>query len=270
MIVIAICLKMRLESTISVALVTVIAIMEYTDKQFIEFAVLRFATIMLGLFAAFIVNLIFLPPKYEKKLYGQITENTENILKWIRIHIRHASDHHILKEDIEKMKESMTKLEHLYLMYKEERTYSRKNRFQKSRKLVLYRQMIVVANRALDTLKILHRFENELYHMPLECQQAIRSQLDSLLHYHEQLLLKFIEKVKYHPRTETAIETHQERKRLIEAFYTHLQQKNEYYLFSLLGTIIDYSEQLEHLDKLIDSFQHYHHDASLVKNLTSH
>jgi uncharacterized membrane protein YgaE (UPF0421/DUF939 family) len=270
MIVIAICLKMRLESTISVALVTVIAIMEYTDTQFIEFAVLRFATIMLGLFAAFIVNLIFLPPKYEKKLYGQITENTENILKWIRIHIRHASDHHILKEDIEKMKESMTKLEHLYLMYKEERTYSRKNRFQKSRKLVLYRQMIVVANRALDTLKILHRFENELYHMPLECQQAIRSQLDSLLHYHEQLLLKFIEKVKYHPRTETAIETHQERKRLIEAFYTHLQQKNEYYLFSLLGTIIDYSEQLEHLDKLIDSFQHYHHDASLVKNLTSH
>jgi uncharacterized membrane protein YgaE (UPF0421/DUF939 family) len=270
MIVIALCLKMRLESTISVALVTVIAIMEYTDREFIEFAVIRFSTIMLGVFAAFIVNLIFLPPKYEKRLYAQINENTENILKWIRIHIRHASEHHILKEDIEKMKEDMTKLEHLYLMYKEERTYSRKNRFQKSRKLVLYRQMIVVANRALDTLKILHRFENELYHMPLELQQAIRSQLDSLLHYHEQILLKFIGKTKCHPRAETVIETHQERTRLIEAFYAHHQQKNQYYLFSLIGAIIDYSEQLEHLDKLIDSFQHYHHDAALVKNLASH
>jgi uncharacterized membrane protein YgaE (UPF0421/DUF939 family) len=134
---------------------------------------------------------------------------------------------------------------------------------------VLYRQMIVVANRALDTLKILHRFENELYHMPLELQQAIRSQLDSLLHYHEQILLKFIGKTKCHPRTETAIETHQERTRLIEAFYAHHQQKNEYYLFSLMGAIIDYSEQLEHLDKLIDSFQHYHHDAALVKNLAN-
>jgi uncharacterized membrane protein YgaE (UPF0421/DUF939 family) len=269
MIVIALCLKMHLESTISVALVTVIAVMEYTDKQFIEFAVIRFLTIMLGIFAAFIVNLIFLPPKYEKKLYEKINENTENILKWIRVHIRHASEHHILKEDIEKIKENMTKLEHLYLMYKEERTYFRKNRFQKSRKLVLYRQMIVAANRALDTLKLLHRFENELYRMPCEFQQVIRSQLDCLLYYHEQILLKFIGKVKHQPRMETADEAHQERIRLIEAFYAHHHQSNEYYLFSLIGTIIDYSEQLEHLDKLIDSFHHYHHDSSLAKNLTN-
>jgi uncharacterized membrane protein YgaE (UPF0421/DUF939 family) len=269
MIVIALCLKMRLESTISVALVTVIAIMEHTDKQFIEFAVIRFLTIMLGIFAAFIVNLIFLPPKYEKKLYEKITENTENILKWIRIHTRHASEHHILKEDIEKMKENMTKLEHLYLMYKEERTYFRKNRFQKSRKLVLYRQMIVAANRALDTLKLLHRFENELYHLPHEFQQIIRSQLDCLLHYHEQILLKFIGKVKHQPRTDPVNETNHERMRLIEAFYAHHHQSNEYYLFSLVGMIIDYSEQLEHLDKLIESFQHYHQESSLTKTLTN-
>ncbi|MBA2876532.1 FUSC family protein [Thermaerobacillus caldiproteolyticus] len=263
MLVIALCLKMRLESTISIALVTVIAIMEYTEDQFIDFAIIRFSTIMLGVLAAFFVNLIFLPPKYEKKLYYQIAENTENILKWIRVNTRHASEHHILKNDIEKMKENMTKLEHLYLMYKEERNYFQKNRFQKSRKLVLYRQMIIVTNRALNTLKILHRLENELYHMPAEFQQTIRSQLDCLLYYHEQMLLKFIGKIKCQSDSEIVNEACNEKKRLIEAFYKYSQQGNEYHLFSLVGAIIDYGEQLDHLDKLIESFQHYHKDDSL-------
>ncbi len=78
--VIALFLRLRLESSISVALVTVIAIMEYTEEHFIEFALIRFSTIMLGVFAAFIVNLVFLPPKYEKKLYTKLW-NIPNIFK---------------------------------------------------------------------------------------------------------------------------------------------------------------------------------------------
>jgi uncharacterized membrane protein YgaE (UPF0421/DUF939 family) len=258
--VIALCLKLRLESTISVALVTVIAIMEYTENSFIQFALVRFSTIMLGILAAFFVNCIFIPPKYEKKLYHQIVDNTENILKWIRMNTRRASEHHVLKEDIEMMKENMMKLDQLYLMYKEERIYFQKNRYQKSRKLVLYRQMIVATNRALDTLKMLHRLENELCHMPVEFQQTIRSQLDCLLHYHEQILLKFIGKIKYQPESGIVSEVCNEKRRLVEAFYQYNQQGNEYHLFSLIGTIIHYGEQLDRLDKLIDSFQHYHKD----------
>lgn len=258
--VIALCLQLRLESTISVALVTVIAIMEYTETNFIQFAVVRFSTIMLGVLAAFIVNLIFLPPKYEKKLYHSITENTEAILKWIRMNIRHASEHHVLKEDIEKLKEKMIKLDQLYLLYKEERIYLQKNRYQRSRKLVLYRQMISATNRALDTLKVLHRLENELYHMPPEFQQTVRLQLDYLLHYHEQILLKFIGKAKFQQESEIASKAFYEKKRLVEAFYQYNRQGNEHHLFLLIGTIIAYGEQLEHLDKLIESFQQYHKD----------
>ncbi|GGJ60994.1 uncharacterized membrane protein YgaE (UPF0421/DUF939 family) [Anoxybacillus voinovskiensis] len=263
--VIALCLQLRLESTISVALVTVIAIMEYTNANFIQFAAIRFSTIMLGVLAAFVVNLIFLPPKYEKKLYFHITENTEEILKWIRLNIRHASEHHVLKEDIEKLKEKMIKLDQLYLLYKEERMYLQKNRYQRSRKLVLYRQMISATNRALDTLKVLHRLENELFHMPDEFQQTVRAQLDCLLSYHEQLLLKFIGKAKLQQQSEIASEACHEKKRLVEAFYEYNQYGNEHHLFLLIGTIIAYGEQLEHLDKLIDSFQQYHQDAEAFK-----
>jgi uncharacterized membrane protein YgaE (UPF0421/DUF939 family) len=262
--VIALCVKLRLESTIPVALVTVIAIMEYTGDGFIQFALIRFSTILLGILAAFFVNLVFIPPKYEKKLYYKIVNNTENILKWIRMNIRHASEHNLLKGDIEKFKENMLKLEQLYLMYKEERDYFQKNKYKKSRKLVLYRQMITTTHRALETLKLLHRLENELQHMPMEFQQAIRSELDCLLNYHEQILLKFIGKIKYQPDSEIVTEACNSRKLLVEAFNNHYlkrcKEADNYHLFPLIGIIIEYSEQLDHLDKLIDSFQNYHKD----------
>ncbi len=91
------------------------------------------------------------------------------------MNVRHASEHHLLKEDIEKFKENMMKLDQLYLLYKEERTYFRKHKYSKSRKLVLYRQMIVATNRALETLKLLHRLENELAHTSAELQDAIKT-----------------------------------------------------------------------------------------------
>ena len=66
--VIALTLQLRLENTISIALVTVIAIMEYQGEDFFSFALLRFATIMIGIIAASLVNLVFMPPKYETKV----------------------------------------------------------------------------------------------------------------------------------------------------------------------------------------------------------
>ncbi|GMB09311.1 uncharacterized membrane protein YgaE (UPF0421/DUF939 family) [Thermolongibacillus altinsuensis] len=267
--VIALFIQLRLESSISVALVTVIAIMEYTDKNFIQFALVRFSTIMLGVLAAFVVNLVFLPPKYEKKLYLKIVENTENILKWIRMNIRHASEHHLLKEDIEKFKENMIKLDQLYLLYKEERTYFHKHKYSKSRKLVLYRQMIVATNRALETLKLLHRLENELYHIPIEFQQAIKTELDCLLNYHDQILLKFIGKVKSQPQSEIVEDACSGKKGLVNSFYKHYLQKSleedNYHLFPLIGAIIEYSYQLEHLDTLIESFHHYHKEENTLE-----
>ena len=65
--VIALALQLRLENTISIALVTVIAIMEYQGANFFDFALLRFATIMVGIVAASLVNLMFMPPKIRNK-----------------------------------------------------------------------------------------------------------------------------------------------------------------------------------------------------------
>jgi uncharacterized membrane protein YgaE (UPF0421/DUF939 family) len=271
-IVIGLNIKLKIEKTISVSIVTVIAIMESPGEQFIEFSLLRFSTIMLGILSAFIVNLVFIPPKYEKKLYDQNVEQTEEIFKWIRVNTRHVSEHNTLKTEIEKIKENMMKLDQLYLFFKEERNYFQKNKVAKSRKLVLFRQMILTTNKAFDTLRKLHRFENELHHMPTSFQQLFIKEIDDLINFHEQILLRFDGKIKaQQPHHELKSDLDFDKKKVIDAFLQHQDsedletQDNWYQLLSLVSSIIDYSDQLEHLDLLIASYQTYHQKNQLTK-----
>ncbi|WP_078381747.1 aromatic acid exporter family protein [Sutcliffiella halmapala] len=266
--VIGINLKLKIENTIPLALVTVIAIMESPGENFLEFSLIRFSTVMIGILCAFLVNLFFIPPKYETRLYYKVKVTTEDILKWIRINMRHASEHNLLKTDIENLRQRLLKLEQLFMLYKEERTYfpTRKSSSTKARKLVIFRQLILTSNRALHTLKTLHRLENELHQMPSEYQHYLKAELDHLVNLHEQVLLKFVGKIKQHNTSEMYAEEQFDKSQFIDAFMIHKadfldSEENAdvwYHLFPLVSKIIDYNEQLVHLDKLIDSFQNYH------------
>ncbi|MRX73756.1 aromatic acid exporter family protein [Bacillus lacus] len=265
-IVIALNIRLKLQNTIPVSLVTVIAILESPGEHFIEFSLIRFATIILGVLAAFIVNMVFIPPKYETKLYHRIVENTEEIIKWIRINSRHISEHSVLKDDIEKFKDNIIKLDQLYLHYKEERSYFKKNTLAKTRKLVIFRQLLNTTRRALDMLKRLHRLENEFHHMPKEFQQIFIAELDYLLNYHETILLKFIGKIKPSVPDEFMQEGALNKSELFESFLRlKAEYEDENYVYNILPlvtSIMDYSEHLEHLDVLMNSFQTYHKEEN--------
>jgi uncharacterized membrane protein YgaE (UPF0421/DUF939 family) len=269
-IVITINLKLKIENTIGLSLVTLVVIMETPGDQFIQFALIRFGTIMLGILSAFVVNLVFLPPKYENKLYNKISEVTEETIRWIRHSIRYASEHPFLKNDIENIKDEMIKLDQLYIMYQEERNYFKKPTLVKSRKLVVYRQMIITTKRALQSLKRLHRYENEIQQMPQDFQAAIQLQLDCLINHHEQLLLKFIGKIKSLGVLEEQDQCVSKRElfSLFLAQQKKMDDPNDPLLFhsmQVLAAIVDYREQIERLETLISSFQAFHKDENEVE-----
>ncbi|WP_456276709.1 aromatic acid exporter family protein [Bacillus sp. AK128] len=272
MIVIGITLKLKLESTIPLAVVTIIAIMESPPDQFIEFGLIRFGTVILGVMSAFLVNLVFFPPKYEAKLYFQVVDATEEIIKWIRINTRNASGHIELKEEIDKMKDRLTKLDQLFSFYKEERSrFEKKGRkYAKSRKLVLFRQMLLTTDQAFETLKRLHRLENEIHCMPKEFQELLRTELDTLSSAHEQLLLQFVGKIKSHiPVMEEKVSFHQSD--LLQDYIKQYHSQNQeqlqeaMQLFPLVSMVLEYRSHLGHLEKLLDSFQTYHTEENEVE-----
>lgn len=80
-VVLGIMMKLKLEKSISLALVTMIAIMEVPGDDFLMFGLIRFSTVMLGVFAAFVVNMLFVPPKYEIKLFKMINSVQDDIIR---------------------------------------------------------------------------------------------------------------------------------------------------------------------------------------------
>jgi uncharacterized membrane protein YgaE (UPF0421/DUF939 family) len=268
---IAIMLKLKLEKSVSLALVTIIAIMEVQSDDFITFALIRFATIVIGVLAAFVVNLVFMPPKYETKLFNSIHLTQDELIRWTRLAVRQASEHTATKQALEKLRERLIKGDQFYLFYREERSYFRREKRAKARKLVVYRQMISVSNKSWDVLKRLHLHENELMHLPDHFRLMIQERLDFLLTYHEQLHLKYTGKLKPEHTIWQGREAILQRHEVMEIFAREIAiSKGEeafsaYHLLHVLSSILDYEEQLEHLDTLIISHQNYHGDEIKVE-----
>ncbi|MCJ8009158.1 aromatic acid exporter family protein [Lederbergia wuyishanensis] len=259
---IGIMVKVKLENAIRLALVTIIAVMSAPAEDFLQFSVVRSATILLGILASFAVNFIFLPPKYETKLFQGISDVSEDIIKWIRLTSRFASEDRLLKKELGTIKERIGSTNQLYSMYKEERRYLKKSEYSNARKLVIYRQMIQVNQKSFEILKLQHRHKNILYELPIALQNDTRERLDYLLSYHEQLLQKFIGRV---PQDfELFNENIFNREQLMNAFLQEIKNSETedefqpFHLMHILSDIIEYEEQLEHLDKVIRTYQKFH------------
>lgn len=273
-IVIGLMMKLKLEKSISLALVTVIAILEVQSNDFIMFGLIRFGTVMLGVFAAFIVNLVFLPPKYEIKLFKKINSIQDDIIRWTRLAVRQASEHTSSKMAITKLQSRLNELDTMYGFFAEERSYFRNQKFVKARKLVVYRQMLTTTKKSFELLIRLHKHENELAKLPNQFQFIIQERLDFLLTYHEQLLLKYTGKLRPQHSKWSRNEEYLQGSELMEQFIKQIalaqevasddEQFSSYHLLYILSRILDYEENLEHLDTLIVSYRSYHSDE---KNL---
>lgn len=268
-IIILIMLKLGLEKSISLALVTMIAIMEIKGDDFLAFALMRVGTILIGVLAAFVVNLVFMPPKYETKLFQALHQTQDEIIRWTRLAGRQASEHIATKKALKMIKERLSQIDQLYSLFQEERSYFRKKKTAKARKLVLYRQMIATSRSSYDVLKRLHQFENELINLPEHFRIMIQERLEALLTYHEQLHLKFLGKLKSDKFDGELQKEFIQRHEVMEIFVKEIaiakedEEFSAYHLLHILSAILNYEEQLEHLDSLISSYnKRYEHEAN--------
>ncbi|WP_050614067.1 FUSC family protein [Bacillus testis] len=262
-------LRLKTNNSITLSVVTVIAIMETQNGAFLQFAFLKFTTVLLGILSAFVVNLLFIPPKYETKLYYQLIGISDEVFKWIRISTRHTSENTHIKNDIQNLKDQLIKVEQLYLMYKEDREWFKRAQHAKARKSVVYRQMIASTKKVLEVLRKLNRYENQFHHMPEEFQTAVQEQLDYLVTQHEQIHLKYIRKVKASYTYEfNPVQSPRDLLNLFLSIEKDSDKKDEkdiYHMMALTSSIMEYEEHLQHLDTLISSFQSFHKEDEEIK-----
>lgn len=258
MIVIGICMLLKINQDATyIAIITVIAIMESTDLPFLQFAGIRISAILIGIVSAFIVNSVFLPPKYETKLFNQINETTADILQWIRVTTRHLSNQPALKKEIKRLDQQLSKIDQIYSLHAGERIYSQKKAFARARKLVLFKQMIHTSKKAHLVLQNLHKLDYEIEHIDPDLNKQIVEEIDNTLNTHEKLILTYLGRIRKKQSNSVIEPTASNIPELVESLMDE-QSENlavRLKLLPLASTLMDYHNELMHFQKLLNSFQ---------------
>jgi len=185
MVVIALNMLLRLESSVSLAILTVIAVMDNPDG-----ALNRFVLVMLGVVLAILVNAAFLPPNHER----QFKEKLRSIHDRLFPLLRNAPDHSLttvsLSREREELAEELKRADDLFHTYKEERTLFKRQRMQKQQRLVIYRNMLETVRLELRLLRQL------LGELPEDWREPVKESVQEMTQAHELILLKLEGKVK--------------------------------------------------------------------------
>jgi uncharacterized membrane protein YgaE (UPF0421/DUF939 family) len=270
LLIIAIHIKWKKEAIIPLAVVTAIIIMGSPTDNFYSLAADRFLLVMSGVFSAFAVNMIFLPPKHENQMYHKISGINEEVIQWIRLILHHEIDYANLKQDQERIRTSVVKLETIFDLYKEERSIFKKAEYARMRKIVLFRQMIRTTRKAEDILKSLAKHDHVTHQLPNEIEEIVRHQLDDLTNYHERIMQKYMGKVKPQSTSDYFEEVTEGKKELVKVFMTYQKDKvfehdAWIHFLPVIALVIEYSEELEHMDRLVDGFFTYHTEQNEVE-----
>ena len=244
---IAILYKLNLAHVATLAGVTALIIMGQHTGSFYVTAAFRFILVMIGVVSASVVNLIFLPPKFETKIYHNSVNIASDIFIWFKLVLNDASDYHQIKEDGEQIESRISKLEQIFNYYNEEKALTRKAAFQQNRKKILFKEVVGTTRQAYEVLNRMARYQNDLHNLN-----------------HEQILKSLSKKARYNVEHFDNQIMNPQKKDLMDAFQQQLIQ-NPYqveYSYSnimqIIATIEEYRYYLEHLDRLRLSFFTYH------------
>ncbi|MFI6127671.1 aromatic acid exporter family protein [Staphylococcus pasteuri] len=261
---IAILFRFNLAHVATLASVTALIIMGQVSGSFYVAAFYRFILVMIGVLSSSVVNLLFLPPKFETKIYYNSVNITSDIFVWFKLVLNDTSEFNNIKHDGDQLNSRIDKLEKIYDFYQEERPLLKKNIFEQYRKKILFKEVVRTTRLAYEVLNKMSRYPNDLHQLNNQLLLQIKLELDSLIAFHEQILKSLSKKAKFKV-TQLQYEVDNPlKKELMTAFQNELiqnpYQTNYSYanIMQIIAAIEEYRYHLEHLDRLRISFFTYH------------
>lgn len=265
---IAILFQFKLAHVATLASVTALIIMGQHTGSFYVAAFFRFVLVMIGVLSSSVVNLIFLPPKFETKIYYNSMNISSDIFVWFKLVLNDTSEFHKIKQDGDQLNTRITKLERIFDYYSEERPFTKKQIFQQNRKKILFKEVVGTTRQAYEVLKRMSRFQSDLHQLNNQLLLQIKLELDSLVAVHEQIFKSLSKKAKYDVTQFDYEVDNPQKKNLMDAFQQQLIQQPHQTKYSytnvmqIIAVIEEYRYHLEHLDRIRLSFFTYHRSDS--------
>jgi len=249
-IVIALCLKLKMGSSIGLTLVTVLVIMEAPGDG-ITFAVNRFAVILVGILSALVVNVTIAPPNYRKLFEAKVREVFADLSLLMRTAISDALTEHSFKQKKQRFQEGVAKCGEMFALFEEERRKMSKIKQVDARQIVIYKHMLRTLRSGEDVLELIggHYIQSG---MDKQLGQLFEHHLEELILYHEYILLKHEGHMKLSEDQGRRIG--QENRLFMEQLLRiETKQDEDRLRIVLLGSCIyDYGLRLVRLDRLVE------------------
>ncbi|RCW47835.1 FUSC family protein [Paenibacillus prosopidis] len=251
-VVILISIQLKMESTIGLSLVTVVAIMEANGQGW-ALAIERFLMILTGMGASFAVNVLVFPPRPRRQFTAQVHQAYNQLSLLLRTAISNEMKEQVFRQEKEKLHETLRKLEERYAVFEEERKILARTKTSHARQLLVSKQMIKTLQKGADLLDVV---EEHYFASPSAGEWALRfdRQIEELSKYHEHILLKAEDKMKPH----ALIEPEEEREaRLVKDLTAYILEDPDEHkrLVFVASGLFEYAYHLRRLEKLLDQVQ---------------
>lgn len=260
---IAILNSVKLGDVISLTIVTSTVIMLSNTDDYIITAVLRVSETFLGVLISFLINWLIHPPKHDAQFFKILESTTNESLMLLRATLRKNTDFSIMNRDLKWLNRQMTQFSSLFELMRQEWIFSKKQRNEQARRLVIYRYMGKTTQAAIDLLHALHQGNQVYDDFPEEFLYLYRERIEILLTAHEQIIMKFYGKVPPEEVNYMAM-NFEHRDEYLNMFFEQvrvIEQMKEKHLFEgnsvihIMSASFRYEEHLDNLNRLIRTYK---------------
>ncbi|AEI44189.1 FUSC family protein [Paenibacillus mucilaginosus] len=250
--VILICLQMKMEETIGITLVTVVAVMEASGQW--DFALNRFLLSLVGIGAAFLVNIFFIPPKPKEQFVSQIHSVFQKMSLLLRTVISDEIKESVFREEKAALGGALKSLAGKYSLFEEEQKKLKRAKYSRSRHLVVYKQMLHTMEKGAEVLDVIDEHYFGAGRSP-EADEMFDHHLERLIKYHEHVMLKFDDKLK--PDSQEAENFEEENTRFMDWVVHRCSQglEGSVRLSVVAAVMYDYGYQTGRLNRLVEQFK---------------
>ena len=252
-ILISISLKLKMGETISLTVVTVLAIMSAPGNEDWLFALNRFIVTFIGMATALLVNIFVYPPNYKKNYVEKINNIFQDFSILMRTAISDEITEKSLKEQMEHLQNNIFQLEEHFLLFDEEREKMAKVNNMDVREIVVFKQMFKSLQQGFTVLADIDSFYFSSKPTPEE-NQLFDQHLEYLIKYHELFLLKYDGIIKMDlPSFED--EFMKQTEVFLEKVMQSYNEEHKIQLAVIGASIYHYAFQLDRLNTLVEQYR---------------
>jgi uncharacterized membrane protein YgaE (UPF0421/DUF939 family) len=251
---IAVNVRLGLNKTVSLTVLTVIAIMLQSEDSFNAFyAMSRVGLVVIGVGSSFIVNSVVFPPNHRKALYNLIKTAADQTLFLLRVIPNQTMNIPTRKVEDRELEKRIAEIKDYYDILVEERNrLFRRNRVGFFRSIVIYKYMIRVLEKQYTLITHLENTIDEIEKMSSQKNYIIKKLISEIANYSENVFLLYEDKIELDQNLQ------QETKNAMRVTINNLiaeLQGSDYekwtYVFPVANSLIELYGELEKLERLI-------------------